>query len=1607
MQPYSSSGRTLPVKETKANSLLPKNPALNDIAKVSLPGSISTPTEIDKTIQASVSNAYGKLPLSFEENQGQVDEAVKFLSRGGGSSLFLTSNGAVLAISKPDTSQTSHGQITAGRSVKALEDNSREDVLRMKLVGVNPEAKVRGVEEQPGKSNYFIGNDPAKWHTNVAHYSRVQYRGVYHGVDLIYYGNQRQLEYDFVVAPGTNPDVIELAFHGAREMKLDTDGSLLLHMSGGELRQHKPIIYQEVNGERKEIAGRYVIKGKREVGFEVAEYDVNQQLVIDPVLSYSSYLGGSGDEIGLGIAVDSAGNAYVTGFTTSNNFPTVNSLSPGNDFRDVFVTKVNAAGTALVYSTYLGGNDFERGESIVVDSSGNAYVTGRTGSTNFPTATPAQSAHGGSEDAFVTKLNSNGSALLYSTYLGGGGPEQGHGIAVDATGSAYVTGQTDSPNFPTSVNSFQPTFGGSHFGGDAFVTKLNPTGTAFVYSTFIGGQDYDEGNAIALDSSGNAYITGTTHSPNFPTVNAFQSTIQSFCSGIGVPIALCFDAYVAKLNPSGSALVYSTFLGGFARDEGHAIAVDSSGNIYVAGETSSDNFPTANAFQPTRGPSDPAFNPSSDAFITKFNPSGSSLIYSTFLGGSIHGEQLGGMAVDAQGNAYVTGQTIATDFPTADPLQPRRGGGDAFVTKLSATGSSLVYSTYFGGSNYDESDAIALDSAGNAYITGRTWGDLPTERPFQPVFGGGGINEGDAFIAKIGNNNIPLPTVFSISAVTPNRGGNAGSVTVTVHGSGFESGATVKLVRAGEPDISAAPGGVSDDSTMVRARFDLNSQPPGIRDVVVTNPNGSSVRLPAAFTVEAGSRPQVWVDIIGRDQFRPGRPQTYYIAYGNRGNADAALVPIFIAMPKGTQYELGFNLITPPQPVPGQAFDFSQISPHYETETERVLPLFIAFLPAGRSNFLKIRVTGGDQPIRLIARRPQRALLAALVVASHSSARASSSEMRSNSDFDPNIRECLTTFITDGLLDCALGFIPGVDLTTCGLQAGELMFDHVVTAVGTAADIDNGTFDGQDAVLTTTQFAAGQYIFIAKCATKAIPVKSQIDNVIDCGFAANNIIDDCDIFDGIVELTKDLFPIFSRDPNAKVGSTGIGTSRYITGEEPLRYSIYFENIESATAPAQDVVITDQLDASKLDFDTFSLGPISFGVDKLVVPPPGLSEFTTNVDLRPQKNLIVRVEALLDKTTGLLTWRFTSLDPATGQPTEDPTAGFLPPNTTAPEGEGQVLFTVRPKEGVATGTEIRNRARIVFDTNPFIDTPEWLNTIDNTKPTSHVLPVPVTQCATSINLQWSGTDQGSGISDFTIFVSDNGGPIEPLLSNTSATSTIFQGQVGHTYAFYSVTQDKTHNFEELNASPDTTVSIVAVAPPTITAPPALTVITGIGDASCGVFISDATLGTARVRSNCSGATLTRNGVPADHFFPVGNTAITYTATDGAGNTSTVTQLVTVIDKTPPKISDVALDKPLLWPANHKMIDVALSYNTVDNCGSATCQISITSNEPINGTGDGDTAPDWEVVGLHLVRLRAERSGKGSGRVYSVKIICTDISRNVTSRTVTVTVPHDRK
>jgi Beta-propeller repeat len=705
---------------------------------------------------AATREAYGNLPLSFEANRGQTAPSAQFLARGAGYSLFLTGDGAVFVMSRRDKQAprplepTKH-RVTQEATNSALSrTTTRTALLRMNLVGANSISAAEGLDEQAGKANYFIGNDSAKWQANIPTFGRVQYKNVYSGIDLTYYGNQRQLEYDFIVAPKADYKQIELNFKNAKKVEIDrASGDLILHTQLGVMREHQPKVYQKANGARQEIAGRYVMCGHGRIGFEIGDYDATRPLVIDPSLVYSTYLGGSADDGGSGIAVDASGNVYVTGRTVSTNFPTKNPLQPskgGGANGNVFITKLSADGQSLIYSTYLGGSGDDGGNSIAVDSSGNAYVTGGVFSTDFPTKNPVQATFGGGAlgDAFVTKLSADGQSLVYSTYLGGSDGELGNGIAVDSSGNAYVTGYTESTNFPRK-NPLQATYGGGS--RDVFVTKFSADGQSLIYSTYLGGSGSEIGLGIAVDSSGSAYLIGTTDSTNFPTKNPFQANQSG-----------SFDAFVTKLSADGQSLVYSTYLGGSDAETGSGIAVDSSGNAYVTGETLSPNFPTQNPLQANLGGS-------SDAFITELSPSGQSLIYSTYLGGS--GREFGfSIAVGSSSNAYVTGQTTSTDFPTKNPFQPGSGGGnfDAFVTKLSADGQSLIYSTYFGGSDGDSGVGIAVDSSGNAYVTGYTFStNFPTKNPFQASYGGGFE---DGFIAKISDSSPTPPAAALLNIST-------------------------------------------------------------------------------------------------------------------------------------------------------------------------------------------------------------------------------------------------------------------------------------------------------------------------------------------------------------------------------------------------------------------------------------------------------------------------------------------------------------------------------------------------------------------------------------------------------------------------------------------------------------------------------------------------------------------------------------------------------------------------------------------------------------------------------------------------------------------------
>ncbi len=683
--------------------------------------------------QNIVKQAYGRLPMSFESNQGQADAAVKFTARGHGYQVFLTADEAVLVLQTAKAEQNEQGV----ESHKLPEVKS--SALRFKLPRAQSDLQITPSNLLPGKTNYLVGNDPQNWHTEIPNYARVEYREVYAGIGLAYYGTQRALEYDFVVAPGADPSQITMTVEGAEKIEQDASGDLILHVDGQRVYHRSPVSYQiipgAIAGQRRPVASRYVLKGGNQIGFEVSGYDAKQQLVIDPVIDFSTFFGGIGSDEGLAIAVDSTGAAYVTGTTYSNNFNTfapLQTINRGGKY-DAFVTKISPAGSGIVYSTYLGGGGEDSGHGIAVDSSGNAFVVGITNSADFNTRNALQAAIGGvADDAFITKVNPDGTDLLFSTFLGGSAADQAFAVAVDSTGDAYVTGSTISANFPIKG----PLQNVNRGNTDVFVTKIKGNGSQLIYSTFLGGSQFDEAYAIAIDPGGNAFVAGATTSNDFNTVNAFQPNN----AGGG------FDAFLARINSQGSALAFSTYFGGTGVDIAYGVTVDGNNNGYITGNTFSTDFPTQNALQAANGGN-------SDAFVARFNISGTALIYSTYLGGT--GGDFGrGIAVDANAQAYVMGRTASTDFNTKNPLQStNRGNFDVFVSKLSISGGQLVYSTYLGGTSDDLGFGIALDPSGNAYVTGDTRStDFNTKNPLQAANRGGL----DAFVTKINANGASL-----------------------------------------------------------------------------------------------------------------------------------------------------------------------------------------------------------------------------------------------------------------------------------------------------------------------------------------------------------------------------------------------------------------------------------------------------------------------------------------------------------------------------------------------------------------------------------------------------------------------------------------------------------------------------------------------------------------------------------------------------------------------------------------------------------------------------------------------------------------------------------
>lgn len=760
--------------------------------------------------------------LRFETNRGQVDRRIDFIARGAGYEVSLSNRGASIGLERGGVRRT----------------------VGMSVLGARARARVAGVGNVAGRSNYLIGSDPRRWHRNVPSFERVRYRGVYPGIDMVYRGSAERLEYDFVIAPGADPGDIALAFTGGR-VSLADSGDLLVRARGGALRQKRPFTYQRVGGATREVPSRFVLKSRGRVAFHVGRYDRSKPLVIDPQLVYSTYLGGGaqgegqggpGAESGEGVAVDASGSAYVVGSTNAaapSPYPTRGAVQGTNGGGiDAVVTKLNPSGDDIVYSTYLGGGGADRAYDVAVSPAGEAYVTGQTASpgttpataTPFPTANAIQATNaGGANDVFVAKLNAAGNDLVYSTYLGGSGSDRSRGIGLDSSGTAYVAGYTASTNFPT-----QSAIDATHNGGDdAFVAKLAASGSALAFSTYLGGSGADGAEAIDVDpATGDAYVAGGTASTSFPvTAGALQTTRSGQASNTQ-------DGFVSRVKADGSALEYSTFLGGSASDQAAGVAVDSGGAAYVTGSTASDDFPLQAPLQATRA----SVSTDDDLFVTKLNAAGSAAAYSTYYGGR-ETDQGSSIDVDSTGAAYVTGTSDGFgNFPLTNPIGRGSGNQDALLVKLNPAGSSAVYSTLLAGSDGDLGFDVAV-GPGGAYIVGQAnaYASPPGNFPTTPdAFQARAPGGSEVFVAKVAET----PTSPLVTSLRTRSGPVTGGTNVTIVGSGL-SGATA--VRFG--DTPAASFTVESDS---RISAVSPARERGRTTVTVTTPAGTTPPNPVA-----------------------------------------------------------------------------------------------------------------------------------------------------------------------------------------------------------------------------------------------------------------------------------------------------------------------------------------------------------------------------------------------------------------------------------------------------------------------------------------------------------------------------------------------------------------------------------------------------------------------------------------------------------------------------------------------------------------------------------------------------------------------------------------
>ena len=1357
--------------------------------------------------------------LQFEPNLGQAENAVRYLSRGPRHSVEIFDDGLALATKGAE-----------GRAASA----------RLRFAGAGKHGVFEAREPGAGVVNYLSGSDSAAWIRSVPRYRQLRRANLYPGVDLVYYSRDGELEFDLVVRPGADASRIRMLVDGRDAPVIAANGDLLLDGSQGALRLHRPVLYQHIDGEKKTLEGQYVLNDKRELSFALPAYDTRYPLIIDPVfkLLYSTYLTGFHDEQVGGMTLDAQSNAYIVGQTDSDDF-----VVSGNAFQrgksttglqyNVVVTKFDASGT-LIYSTYLGGSGSDIGAAIAVDAAGNAYVTGNTTSRDFPvTADAQQPRFTGSPSAYLAVLSPDGSALVHSTFYGGSGSVKAGAIALDANGAAVIAGFAD-PGLVTTAGAYKTTLAA---GGAAFVARFSAiaAGPPRLIAASYYGVDNPQPNAtfrgngafaMALDASGAPWITGQAYTTNLPltagAVQAAPGAMSPTCNP--GPGPLNSFAFVARLSADLSSLTYASYLtgatepaGGAACSEfGRAIALDASGNVYVTGGTASAAFPTtAGAVQPAF-PSAPGVA-SYTGFVSKLKADGTALLWSTYFGGNGGNTFPAALVIDAGANAIWTTSVTGggSNYPvTADALQRVHGGGgaDAGIVQLDATSGALKYSTFLGGSSADVGLALGVDAGGNAFVAGNTFSpNFPVtanayDKTFRPDFFGGA----DWFFSVLGNG--------SISQVRPTAVGNGGDATFTLLGAGFQDQARCQLAAGGR-SIDAFEATVSEQGTRLVCRFELAGIPASSYALTITNPDATVLRSTTAVTVRdapLGTTPaDLFVDLVGRSTLRAGVASDVSVTYGNRGPNDVYSVPVWISWPAAS----GLAVTVDREPIPDlrrggtlPPVDDKFISARIG---DRVyLPLAISLIGAGRTASFPLHVVGmttdTDFDLRVEMTTPRFTSRADMIALREGRATASADRLQrlgllgARGGDQARIQ---SHPVTNGEIVNCLG--AQLSLATSALPGGPCVQAAASAAAGAATQAAANAANGHGKPITSdAEGVVGAVANAIPCAISLLPggaLVNIVGTIVGAGQSLQAIGDACgNIFEIIATGVATGKIKGSLDPNDKTGASGDGSPQHYVQRRPFTYQIAFENVATASLPAARVVITDPLDATSLDLSTLTLGDIQFG-SHVVSVPPGLTSYATTFPI--DATMAVRVQGSLNRATGVLKWTLDTIDPATGLPPSDPTLGFLPPDSDGIKGQGRVSFTVSPNVASASGTTISNRASIVFDGNPAIATPTWLNTIDTTPPTSSVRSLTGVPGTTSFEVAWASlADAGSAVRRYSVFVSDNGGGWTLWQNGSKAASASYPGISGHTYAFNVVASDGAGNIEPAKSTAEATIAV---------------------------------------------------------------------------------------------------------------------------------------------------------------------------------------------------------